>query len=92
VTLEEATWDGAVVYSACLGLLEKTEVGARPARLLGVSGAQLEDGSLGRQGRFFEDTREAARREQVNRAMDSIRDRFGEKSILPAALTQDKEG
>ncbi len=44
VTLERATDDGGEIYRAVLPLLQKTEVGGRPIRLLGISLSRLSGG------------------------------------------------
>jgi hypothetical protein len=42
VTIPSATDDGGAIYRTVLPLLQKTEAGRRPVRLLGISLSQLE--------------------------------------------------
>jgi DNA polymerase-4 len=85
-TLPKSTDDGLEIYSTARGLLEKTQVGRRPIRLLGVSLSQLSLPGSGEQLSLFNQGRGSQRRKQLNTALDSLSERFGEDSIRPATL------
>jgi DNA polymerase-4 len=83
--LAESTDDGLELYSTACRLLEKTDAGTRPVRLLGVSVSQLSHPGSGEQLSLFHKD-EAMRRKKLNTALDSVSERFGEDSIRPATL------
>ncbi len=86
VTVAKGTDDGGEIYALCCGLLEKTEIPGRPARLLGVSLSQLTLSGKGAQLSLFREGREVDKKRRLNTALDSIWERFGENSIRPGAL------
>jgi DNA polymerase-4 len=106
VTLIEPTDDGGEIYRSALRLLEKTEAGRRPVRLLGISLSHLADGKgapvLEKSGQLplfraatpKPRTAETGippaalreRKENLNRAVDRIREKFGEKGVAPGSL------
>ncbi len=89
-TLDRATDDACEIRAAVLSLLPKTQVGARPVRLLGVSVSGLLLPGQADQGLLFDE--EARRRKAaLNLALDRIADRFGEDSVLPGALVEEEE-
>ncbi|MGQ9780433.1 MAG: DNA polymerase IV [Bacillota bacterium] len=65
--------------------------GARPVRLLGVSLTNLVDASVGKQGVLFGPANEEARRDRLHRAVDRIRERYGEKAIVRARVMRMEE-
>lgn len=65
-------------------LLEKTEAGEKPVRLLGVSLANLVDAGSGQGLLFDEDRRHQLK--GLEQAMDHVRERYGEKGICRATL------
>jgi DNA polymerase-4 len=74
--------------------LKKTAVGKRPVRLLGISLSQLSHhGSEGQLSLFNQDT-ETQKRKHLHTALDSLQEKFGEKSIRPGTLLvkQDPSG
>jgi len=83
-TLAEPTNDQLEIFREVTALLEKTEVGRRPVRLLGISLSQLvfkdEPGQLS----LFPAGDKTRRRDRLNTAVDEISNRFGAKSIRPA--------
>lgn len=85
-TLPEPTDDSAEIYSTCCLLLKKTAVGKRPVRLLGISLSQFSSREGGKQLFLFDRDKGYRKRRDLNTAMDSICDKFGEKSIRPATL------
>jgi DNA polymerase-4 len=85
-TLPEVTDDGREIFRRCCGLLNKTEVGKRPVRLLGISVSHLcaqgEKGQLS----LFQTRFTAPKRKKLNLALDKISEKFGEDGILPGTL------
>ena len=88
VTLKEPTDDGREIFQSCCDQLEKTEVGNRPVRLFGISLSQLEAADEERQLALFEETPETPKRKRLNRALDTISDKFGDEAIVPGTLLE----
>ncbi len=86
-TLDDPTDSGPIIYAQALALLEAAWDRRRAVRLVGVSGAGLEQPA--RQLRLFEqeDTRQA----QLDAALDRIRARYGESAIQRASLLEEPE-
>jgi DNA polymerase-4 len=74
------------IYREALSLLEKTEAGRRPVRLLGISASLLEARESGQVEMFGEEQR--LRMKNLDRAVDRLRDRYGELGIQRAALLE----
>ena len=70
-------------------LLEKTAVGKRPVRLLGISLSQLTDIGSGRQLSLFDRHHSNQKRKDLNKTLDSIYEKFGDKGIRPGALVDE---
>ena len=88
-TLPKFTDDGPEIYSTACQLLEKTEVGKRPVRLLGISLSQLSFfGSEGQLSLFDQDGASQKRR-SLNKALDSLHEKHGEKGVRPGTLFTD---
>lgn len=85
-TLPEPTDDSMEIYSTSCRLLKKTDVGKRPVRLLGISLSQLSSLEREKQLSLFDQDKGCQKRKDLNTALDSICDKFGEKSIRPATL------
>jgi DNA polymerase-4 len=85
-TLPDVTDDGGEIFRRCCRLLEKTEVGKRPARLLGISVSQLLAQGREKQLSLFQKRFTAPKRKKLNLALDKISEKFGEDGILPATL------
>jgi len=85
-TVPECTDDEPRIYSTACALLDKTDVGARPIRLLGVCVSQLSRLSSEEQPSLFRQGKGSEKRKQLNTALDSLTERFGEDSIRPATL------
>lgn len=84
-TLPSTTDDSRKVYQVCLDLLEKTEVGKKPIRLLGIYLSQLAKPGEGQLFLFDRNT-ETYKMNQLNRALDTIQDKYGDQAILPGTL------
>jgi len=107
VTLSHGIDDGGEIFREALALLEKTEAGKKPIRLLGIylsnfGGEPLrETGS--RQIPLFghraasvslsraSGARDPARTAKLNEAVDRIRGKYGEKGIRPGTLAGEEE-
>jgi DNA polymerase-4 len=87
-TLPECTDDGRKIYQVCCDLLAKTEAGRTPIRLLGVSVSQLTDADETRQLALFNDSQNLEKRRRLNRALDSIADKFGHEAVVPGTLLE----
>jgi DNA polymerase IV len=84
-TLRAAIDDDRTLYGIALELLAKTEAGTRPVRLLGLTLSALCPAGHGQPDLFGkQQTREKHR--DLCRAMDTISDRFGSDSLVPARL------
>ncbi|MCA8943219.1 MAG: DNA polymerase IV, partial [Planctomycetes bacterium] len=79
ISLDVASDDDLAIYRAVVGLFDAAH-GGRPVRLLGVGVAGLTDEVEPAQGGLFEAPTES-KSADVLRAMDAIRDRFGEDAI-----------
>ncbi len=84
VTLSRATDDDGEIYRAILPLLEKTEAGRRPVRLLGVSLSHLGAGEGERQLALFSDSDEKGRR--LNETIDRLSDKYGKDVVRRSSL------
>lgn len=89
ITLGEPTDDNRKIFQTCCDLLEKTEVGRRPVRLLGISLSQLSDSDETKQLALFA-VEEPDRRRRLNKALDTISEKFGDKAIVPGTLLEGK--
>jgi len=89
-TLSDFTDDGLAIYRAACDLLSKTEVGRRPVRLLGISLSQLCFADGAGQLSLFADDQSFGKRKELNRALDSISEKHGGRSIRPATLICDE--
>ncbi|MCP4668771.1 MAG: DNA polymerase IV [Deltaproteobacteria bacterium] len=85
-TLPKSTDDGQEIYAVVLALLEKTQVGKRPVRLLGISLSHLSllhsEGQLS----LFDHNGLIQKRKNLNKALDSLYEKHGYNSIRPGTL------
>jgi len=88
LTLPKSTDDGREIYQVCCDLLAKTEAGKRPIRLLGVSVSQLSDSGDAGQLALFNDGQEPEKRKRLNKALDTITDKFGHEAVVPGTLLE----
>ncbi len=86
ITLAESTGDGLKVYSAACDLMDKTDAGTRPIRLLGVSVSKLSRAGAEEQLSLFQEGEVSEKRKELNTALDFLSEKFGEDSICPATL------
>jgi DNA polymerase-4 len=85
-TLPEATEDGGEIFRRSCGLLDKTEVGKSPVRLLGISVSHLYPQGEEKQLSLFQSAADFPKRRKLNLALDTISKKFGEDGILPGTL------
>ncbi len=86
VTLRQVTDDGAEIFRVVCRLLEKTEAGKRPVRLLGMALSQLYEPDQEQQPSLFPSDMVSARKRELNRALDKIAERYGEEAVFPGPL------
>jgi len=79
---EEPTQDGLELYRRALALLERDRV-TRPVRLIGLSASRLGPAGTGQLDLLDP---AALRRERLARVVDRLTARFGEGTVIPAAL------
>jgi len=88
-TLNTFTNDGAVLYRTACGLLEKTETGKRPVRLLGISVSHFSTRGAEEQLELFSAGEADHKRKILINTLDSLQDRFGEDIVRPGTLIDD---
>jgi DNA polymerase IV len=88
-TLLKSTDDGSEIYSVACHLLKKTEIMKKPIRLLGVSLSQLSFLESGTQLSLFGQDRSSQKRQKMNNVLDSLHQKFGDKSVVPGTLLKD---
>lgn len=88
-SLSKSTDDSLEIYSTICCLLERTEVGKRPVRLLGITLSQLSFSDSRGQLSLFQDSDEAQKRKRLNTALDSLYEKHGDKSVRPGTLFTD---
>jgi DNA polymerase-4 len=80
------TDDGLTIFKTCQRLLNKTAVGKRPVRLLGVSLSHFRfSGDKGQISLFHQEVARS-KTTSLNMALDTVSERFGHDMILPARL------
>jgi len=89
ITLVEPTDDGRKIFTTCCDLLGKTEVGRRPVRLFGISLSQLSELDETEQLPLFA-AEESDKRRKLNKALDTISEKFGDEAIVPGTLLEDR--
>jgi DNA polymerase-4 len=90
-TLSALTSDGHTIFSAACELMEKTDVGRKPVRLLGVSVSQLSQASAPtEQLSLFREDQTVSKRRNLNEALDSVSEKFGEDALRPASLLRQR--
>ena len=89
LTILEPTDDGGEITKVCYLLLKKTEVGRRPIRLLGISVSQLTSLTAQQLPLFSQDLR-MQKNKRLNKALDTIQEKFGDGAIIPGTLLRKK--
>lgn len=85
-TLVKSTDDGLEIYSTARSLVKRTAAGKRPVRLLGISLSQLSHSASEGQLSLFDNDTATQKRKELNRALDSLFEKFGQKGIRPGTL------
>jgi len=85
-TLPKPTDDGTEIYSIACSLLEKTDVGRRPIRLLGISLSKLRFPASENQLALFDQNGSSQKRKNLNIALDSVYEKHGDNIIGPGTL------
>ncbi len=88
ITLSKSTDHAPEIYSAACSLLEKTDVGKRPVRLLGISLSQLSFTGPEGQLTLFDQDKVSEKRKNLNTALDSVHEKYGDESIQPGTLVK----
>jgi DNA polymerase-4 len=88
-TLPKSTDNGLEIYSVACRLLKKTEVTKKPIRLLGISLSQLSFLGIGTQLSLFDQDPSSRKRQRLNTVLDSLHEKFGDKSVVPGTLLND---
>jgi DNA polymerase-4 len=88
-TLPETTDDGLEIYSVACRLLKKTEETKKPIRLLGISLSQFSLSGIGTQLSLFDQEQSSQKRQRLNAVLDSVYEKFGDKSVVPGTLLDD---
>ncbi|MFO7785582.1 MAG: DNA polymerase IV [Thermodesulfobacteriota bacterium] len=85
-TLPAPTDDTSDIYCTVSSLLNKTAVGNRPVRLLGISVSQFVDAEMEGQLSLFLEDKASEKKKELTAALDSISEKFGDKIIGPGIL------
>lgn len=88
-TLSKSTDDGSEIYSIACRLLKDTEITKKPIRLLGVSLSQLSFLRIGTQLCLFDQDPSSQKRERLKIVLDSLYEKYGDKSVVPGMLLKD---
>ncbi len=91
LTLAEPVADDRSLYLTGCRLLAKTEITLRPIRLLGISLSNLIPAEASGQLSLFGQSRTRLTDCRLYKAIDTISDRYGSGSIVPAALVEKRE-
>jgi len=87
-TIGKETSDSKEIIHQVLRLLQKTAVGKKPVRLLGISVANLKSVDCSVQPSLFQEERRTRKRQKINKAVDAINEKFGATAILPGTLLE----
>jgi len=91
LTLPETTNDAGQIYTTCRKLLEGTEAGKKPVRLLGIYLSRLTTPDRRGQMSLLEDEEGHRRRAQLHDALDRLAEKFGEDAVVPGMLLDKPE-
>jgi DNA polymerase-4 len=90
VSLRQATDDQKALYEAACALLQKTKAGTIPIRLVGISVSGFEDDCRA-QLLLFDSEGNTLKHSRLNRAIDQIAARFGNRALQPASLVDEND-
>ncbi len=91
LTLSEPVADDKSLYQTGCLLLAKTEITLRPIRLLGITLSNLIPTEAPGQLALFGQSQTKAKDHRLYKAIDTISDRYGNGSIVPATLVEKRE-
>jgi DNA polymerase-4 len=86
ITSSQYTADSKYIYEESLRLLTKTKAGQKPIRLLGISVSGLKQENRTSQQLLFPGMQPSKKRQEINKALDTIQEKFGSTAILPGRL------
>ncbi|OHB32519.1 MAG: hypothetical protein A2X84_04445 [Desulfuromonadaceae bacterium GWC2_58_13] len=89
LTLPEPSANGMTLYRAGIELLQRTDAGTRPVRLLGLSVGGLEPAGQG-QASLFPDAG-SQRLAEIDRAVDKLSERFGSGRVRRGTLFEGED-
>ncbi len=81
--------DSKRIYEEVLQLLKKTDTGEKTVRLLGISVSGLKHESSSKQQFLFQGMQTDMKRQEINKALDTIQEKFGSTAILPGRLLKE---
>jgi nucleotidyltransferase/DNA polymerase involved in DNA repair len=84
-TLSDPVSDGASIFEAAIGLLDRIRWKGRKIRLLGVSVSSLSKAGETRQLSLFERPEKVVKNEKLGRARDALEARFGKGAVSRAS-------
>ena len=87
-TIKQHTADSKCIYTETLQLLNKTGAGDEPIRLLGISVSGLKPEGGSKQQYLFQGMQTGKKRQEINKALDEIQQKFGATAILPGRLLE----
>jgi len=87
-TINEYIADSKRIYDEVVQLLQKTDAGEKPLRLLGISVSGLKMESESGQQLLFPGVQRTEKRNNINKALDVIQEKFGATAILPGRLLE----
>lgn len=85
-TIKAHIADSKHIYEEVIQLLKKTDAGNKPLRLLGISVSGLKTENESSQQFLFPEMQTGRKRQEINRALDTIQEKFGSTAILPGRL------
>ena len=88
MTFPERVCDGMAIFKHAMALLEKTEAGNRPVRLIGVSLSHLDALESPKQLSLFVEESVDTKSKKLNEAIDRIHDKFGDDALVPGTLLE----
>ena len=88
LTFPERVCDGMAIFKHAMALLEKTEAGSRPVRLIGVSLSHLNALESPKQLSLFMEESIDTKSKKLNEAIDRIHDKYGDDALVPGTLLE----
>ena len=85
-SLQGGTSDGHTLFATACDLMRKTKVGQQPVRLLGISVSNLTLSVKAEQLGLFHEWKRYEKKDELNKAIDALKKRFGEETVQPATL------